>query len=303
MKKIQIFQIYYQDTHKSDLDTAFTPYSNKGVSDNRLEFAVFDKLHHSTKTKNLSYWGAVSWRFQQKTRVEGQQLLDYVSGKLEFDIFYMNASPMNEALFDNCWMQGEVSHPGLIDLAQKVFQCAGLPQELIYEISHSQQYSTANYFVGNRKFWDLYIPFINKVLTAADQKLPAKYKKILHANADPKGLHHGATFVPFLIERLFGVFMKLHADELKFHKIRLLHLEKRLDAHLAGLRLMKDKAIETKSPWLLKIWRNYRNLYLSGYTKPEWREQHLPMMNGDIWLGRSKGPAVKQSPSRSKKSK
>jgi hypothetical protein len=39
--------------------------------------------------------------------------------------------------------------------------------------------------------------------------------------ADDRDLHKGATYVPFIVERLFPIFMKTAGKDLKGHKIAL----------------------------------------------------------------------------------
>jgi hypothetical protein len=43
--------------------------------------------------------------------------------------------------------------------------------------------------------------------------------------------------------------------------------------------------VKGKSEWLLKIWMNYRNLYLQSVCPKEWCAQYLPALNpkGVVW--------------------
>jgi hypothetical protein len=280
---VQIFQIFYRADQQQALEPVFVPYDNSGVKDERLEFGVFESLSKSSQTRRLSLWGAVSWRFGQKTGLTGLDLLNVIEAHPEVDVFFMNSSPINEALFDSGWMQGEISHPGLIKVAQAALAVAGHDPSLVYQPEHSSVYSTANYFVGRSAFWKAYIPFVKGILDAADQKLPEGMRRRLHSNADPKRIHHGATFIPFLVERLFPLFMQTDGRHLRSHKVLLPAREAELNVHLKLLRSMKDEAIVMQSPWLIHAWRNYRNLLLQQMAAPKWCNQHLPMMNAASW--------------------
>jgi hypothetical protein len=280
---VQIYQIYYKEDQLPFLDPAFVGFDNVGVADERLEFGVFERLARSPKTRALNAWGAVSWRFGQKTGLSGQALLDVVDTHPDADVFFMNSLPINEALFDSGWMQGEISHPGLIELAQAVLEASGHESSLVYQPEHSSVYSTANYFVGRSKFWKAYIPFIRSILKAADKKLTVEMKCRLHQNADPKGVHYGATFVPFLVERLFPLFLQTAGQNLRAHRVFLPAKEAELNAHLKLLRSLKDQAIKERSEWLMTVWRNYRNLYFQQMAAKQWSDKHVPMMNLSDW--------------------
>lgn len=278
-----IFQIHFREDQRQSLDPAFEPFDNTGAVDERLEFGVFDRLSVDPKTKGLKAWGAVSWRFGEKTGLTGQALLETVAANPGVDVFYMNALPINEALFDSGWMQGEISHPGLTRLAAEVLRAAGYSKAVVYELEASAMASSANYFVGTPAFWRAYVPFVKSVLEAADQQLPIDMKRLLHSNADPKGMHHGATYVPFIVERLFPLFLKTAGRHLLTHKVNVPTRERALNVHLKILRSLKEQAIQGRSPWMLKVWRNYRNLYLQQTATPTWCNKHLPMMNSALW--------------------
>jgi hypothetical protein len=91
--------------------------------------------------------------------------------------------------------------------------------------------------------------------------------------ADPRDKE--ATYVPFLIERLFPIFLMTAGKNLETFKIALPKPEAALNVHLKLLREMKDVAIKTKSAWLAACWVNYRNLYLTQVNGKEWCLKYL----------------------------
>jgi hypothetical protein len=184
--------------------------------------------------------------------------------------------PENEALYHNLWVQGETSHPQFLSLTQAVFQAAELPLAELSGIESDIYASAANYFIATPKFWALYLPWIQQVLAIANKKLPPKVRDLMHSSvADDRGLHGGATYVPFIVERLFPLFMKAHAASLKSFKVTLPERERELNVHLKLLREMKEISHKTKSAWLAACWVNYRNLYLTQARGQAWCQQNL----------------------------
>lgn len=275
-EEVRIFQIHYQPQHAEYLDPDFEPYDNAGISSPLLEFDVFTKLATSKKVANSKLWGAVSWKFGQKTGTTGAEFRRQIMANPGYDVYFSNAYPHIEALFHNLWMQGETAHPDFLFLCNEIFQVAGLPAELLTEIQPTAEFATANYFVATPAFWKRYIAFIKRVLVAADKKISPKARSILYSSqADQKGLHANATYIPFVVERLFSVFLKTEGLDFKAFKVPLQNREDGINVHLKLLSEMKDVAHRTKSLWLAACWVNYRNLYFSNANGNEWTQKYL----------------------------
>jgi predicted nucleic-acid-binding protein len=117
---------------------------------------------------------------------------------------------------------------------------------------------------------------IFRSLPLADKRMPPNLRDLMHSRmADDRNLHPGATYVPFIVERLFPVFMRSEGKDLKAYKIALPERERELNVHLKLLREMKDVAHRTQSAWLAACWVNYRNLYLSQTNGKAWCEKYL----------------------------
>lgn len=273
---IRIFQIYFEPWQRELLDPAFYPLDNSRGTSELLEFAVFEQLQRNAVTEGASLWGALSWRFGEKSGIQGSEWVKQIVDHPGNDVYYCNPHPLNEALFHNMWLQGETAHPDFLMLCKAFFKAAGLDENELMSVQPSGSYSAANYFVASPKFWQRYIAFVRKTLAAADKGMPAKERDLLHSRmADDRNLHGGATYLPFVVERLFPVFMRSEGKDLKAYKIALPERERELNVHLKLLREMKDVAHRTQSAWLAACWVNYRNLYLSQTNGKAWCEKYL----------------------------
>lgn len=273
---IRIFQIYFEGWQRELLDPAFYPLDNSRSTSELMEFNVFEQLQRNAATQGAALWGALSWRFAEKTGMQGAELVKQIVDHPGYDVYFCNPHPYNEALYHNMWVQGEVSHPQFLDLVRLFYGAAGLDDKELKAIEASGNFTAANYFVASPKFWDLFIPFVKRVLVAADRALDPKVRDLLHSKvADDKSLHAGATYIPFIVERLFTTFMRSEGKGLKSYKVALPERERELNVHLKLLREMKDVAHRTQSAWLAACWVNYRNLYLSQTNGKEWCEKYL----------------------------
>jgi hypothetical protein len=274
---LQIFQIYYEAWQKELLDPQMVPLNNNTpVKSELYEFDVFKKLYETDYVKNLALWGAVSWRFNEKTKLTGKALQEDIIKNPGFDVYFCNPVMEIESLYHNVWMQGEISHPNFLAVALEFFKAAEIPTTELISLESSRNISVANYFIGNQRFWQTYIAWIDKKLSLANKGMAPKIRELMHSKiADDKMLHGGATYVPFIVERLFSVFMHEHQKVLKSHKISLPQSTLDANVHLKLLREMKDTAIATQSKWLAACWVNYRNLYFTQLMGKDWVRENL----------------------------
>jgi hypothetical protein len=272
----RIFQIYFEPWHLELLDPAFEPLNNCGVKSEFFEFDVFERVFSSEEAKATKLWGTLSWRFTEKTGMSGSELISEISAHPGYDIYYCNPYPHNESLFHNMWLQGETVHPRFLEIATAVFEASGLPPEHLYSVQKSETYSAANYFVATDAFWKAYIPFVKRIMGLAETKMSKPMRQLLHSSeADHRNMHSGASYVSFIIERLFPIFMKTAGRKLRGYKVPLPKREEEINIHLRLLREMKDMAHQTNSVWLAACWANYRNLYFSQTNGADWCSTYL----------------------------
>jgi hypothetical protein len=271
----KIFQIFFDAWQRPLVDPLFVPLDNSGPPTEHLEFDLFERLSISEHVKDVPLWGALSWRFTEKTGVSGADLFRIIKANPGHDIYFCNALPQHEALYHNLWVQGETAHPRFLELVRAFLKAAGLPDDT-RDLLPSSYYSTANYFVGSPAFWSAYLPFVRGALIRADRDLPPELREVLHSTAaDDRNVHGGSTYMPFIVERLFPLFMRTAGKGLKPFKLPLTLPEEEMNVHLKLLREMKDAAWRNKSLWLAACWVNYRNLYLSQQHGHDWTRRFL----------------------------
>lgn len=274
--KVRIFQIYYRPEQRQYLEPAFEPYNNEGDNSPLLEFNVFRKLMHSELLRGAGLWGALSWKFKEKTGLSGEQLLQIIAAHPGHDVYYCNPFPELEAVYHNLWLQGEPSHPNFLILCRDFFQAAGLDESAFTQLVPSSHFAASNYFVATPAFWQGYIAFISDVIARAERSMSATAKAMIYsAAADRKAMHAGASYMPFIVERLFGVYLSHAQGQYKTHKFTCEQQEAKLNVHLRLLRQMKDVAISSKSLWLATCWANYRNVYMQQLHGADWCKRYL----------------------------
>lgn len=279
MSDVRIYQIYYRPQQREELDPAFVPYDNIGQLSPLLEFNVFRTIAQLPQSAAPCCWGAVSWKFRQKTGLSGEALLAAIRANPGFDVYFCNPHPDAEALYHNLWMQGETSHPQFVTLAREVFAAAELEPAALEGLWPAALYAAANYFVATPAFWADYLGFVARVLEALPGKLTPLGAALLGSSmADARGAHANASYLPFIVERLFSTF--LLARRGKYRAFKYLTERSRLERniHLQHLREMKDEAAKTRSEWLASCWTHYRRLYLAQVHGKPWLKKYQPLI-------------------------
>jgi hypothetical protein len=99
-----------------------------------MEFAVFEQLQKNAATQGATLWGALSWRFGEKTGMLGNDWVKQIVDHPGYDVYFCNPHTHNEAIFHNMWLQGETSHPNFLEITRAFFQAAGLDEKEIMSI-------------------------------------------------------------------------------------------------------------------------------------------------------------------------
>ena len=271
---LRIFQIYYESWQRDLLDPSFAAIDNSGLKSELEEFLVLERLAKSDYVKGATLWGALSWRFTERTGMKSADWVAAIQADRGKDVYFCDPAPVNEALFHNLWLQGEIAHPRFLEVCVAFFKATKLPLETLSAIVPGDQYATANYFVGTPRFWELYLPWVAELFKVANKNMPPKERDLMHAKATD-GAHKGMSLMPFILERLFPIFMKTAGKDLSYKKIALPALDAQLNVHLKLLREAKNLAHSSKSAWLGALWVNYRNLYFIQTKGKEWCTKYL----------------------------
>ena len=200
-----IYQIFYNNSTKEMVDVSFIPYDNTiPVKEKEFEYGVMRNLYLNNELfkNNKEYAGVLSWKFRQKTGVEGKELFRWLEDNKGYDVYFINPWPENSYMSFNIWHQGEYYHRGIISLVEKLFKEAKIKFDI--RTSNRNTIDTlcfCNYWIANKKFWTIYMKYCEK-LYAAMQNTDIETKKLLHdiqADSQIK-----SAFFAFIMERMFS---------------------------------------------------------------------------------------------------
>ena len=273
---VRVFQLYFEPWQRELIDPAFRPLEVGPSTHEAAEFAVLARLRRHEATAGAALWGVLPWRFTELTGMLGSDWVREIEANPGADLYFCNPWPAQEAIYHNLWCQGEAVHPRFIELGRAFLEAAGLPVSDLSIIHPSGRFAGAHCLVGSPRFWDAYLPFVDRALAQAQRQMPPALRELMRQPLELEGsLHGGSTYLPLILERLLPLFLQTEGSVFRTHRIALPERERELNVHQRLLREMRDMACQTKSAWLAAYWVNYRNLYLSQTESKDWIQQHL----------------------------
>lgn len=223
---MKIYQVYYNEISKKNLDKKFIPYDNsKPLNDKEFEYGVMRNIYlNNNPFKNDKLFGVLSWKFQEKSTIKSKDLTSWINKNKGYDAYICNPWPELSYIFYNLWYQGEYWHPGLIELAEYLFKKANIDIDIRKIRTDSNTCCFCNYWIANQKFWKVYIDTCEKLYKAI-YSCDDNIKNLLF-NTNVYG-DKDVAFFPFIFERMFstilsvGKFKTISFDTLTYKKVNI----------------------------------------------------------------------------------
>jgi len=82
--------------------------------------------------------------------------------------FLLNEALDEDAFYLNVFEHGDAEHPGLKNVAQRLFERLGLPDDLDSLVSDSRNTVFSNYFIAKPRFWRAWLAINEKMFAIAE---------------------------------------------------------------------------------------------------------------------------------------
>ncbi|MCX7125554.1 MAG: hypothetical protein NTU49_07385 [Gammaproteobacteria bacterium] len=207
MQSVTVFQPYFTKDQCQSIDSLFTPFDNiKNPHPKLYEFFLLQSIFNQLDQLQSDYVGLFSLKFSKKSLLEAKDVMSHIQNNPGYDVYLFNPYPQEDFMFYNIWDHGEFSHPGIkkitqfaLDKTNSGIKISGLNRPLGKSLF-------CNFWVGSKAFWHRYFNFLQPIAEFMIKNPEVYFIDTIYGGFDP------AVFFPFIVERLFSMFLMTHED-------------------------------------------------------------------------------------------
>jgi hypothetical protein len=168
MAAVHIHQIRYASDQ--ELDPGFAVLDNSAnLRPDWFEYWPIRTFLSGAQLDENAFYGFLSPRFQQKTNLDAAAVNRFIERcPASTDVALFSPSIHNSAFFLNVFEHGESEHPGLFDVARRVFARIGQPQHLEDLVSDSRNTVHSNFFIARPRFWRAWLALNEQIFQIAE---------------------------------------------------------------------------------------------------------------------------------------
>lgn len=170
MHALHIYQILNHYTRREELDSGFGVLDNS--SNPRPDWFEYWPIRGFLCSEALdedAYYGFLSPKFRLKTGLSSAAVREFIlEGCGAADVVLFSPSIHNSAFFLNVFDHGDAEHPGLKEVARRLFERLGLPGDLDALVSDSRNTVHSNYFIAKPRYWRAWLSINERLFTIAE---------------------------------------------------------------------------------------------------------------------------------------
>ena len=154
--KVEIYQIFYDQSTKASLDPGFIPLDNCHPNESEwYEFLPILNFLNDNELENNVWYGFLSPKFIEKVGATAADINEIILHNHDrANVILLSPEWDQVAYFKNIFEQGEFCHPGLLELSQKFIESAGINLNLSDQMMDSSNTVFSNYVVAKKEYWD-----------------------------------------------------------------------------------------------------------------------------------------------------
>ena len=184
MTTCKLHQIYYSAESLQALDPGFIPLNNSQGRQDWMEYWPIREYFLNNPVGDDELVGFFSPRFFEKTGLTAADVKAHIQANRGHDVYLYNPYFHLAAWHPNLFIQGELSHPGLINTLEDILRKININLKIDELIMSSINTVYCNYFVANVKFWKEWLTLceyifqiseINKSVNSSDLRNKTKY--------------------------------------------------------------------------------------------------------------------------------
>jgi hypothetical protein len=170
MRAMHIHQILNHYTPRQDLDPGFEVLDNsRNERPDWFEYWPIRKYLLGEALDEDAFYGFLSPKFNLKTGLTAAAVREFIlAADPAAEVILFSPSIHNSAYYLNVFEHGEAEHPGLKNVAKRLLERLGLPNDLDSLVSDSRNTVHSNYFIAKPRFWRAWLAINEKMFAIAE---------------------------------------------------------------------------------------------------------------------------------------
>src|SRR5882724_842756 len=170
MHAMHIYQILTPYTSRQELDPGFEVLDNS--ANERPDWFEYWPIRTFLRNEALdenAFYGFLSPKFTRKTSLNSAAVREFIlAADSATDVILLSPSIHNSAYYLNVFEHGDAEHPGLKNVAKRLFERLELPDDLDSLVSDSRNTVHSNYFIARPRFWRAWLAINEKMFAIAE---------------------------------------------------------------------------------------------------------------------------------------
>lgn len=169
MPAMHAYQILNHYTPPGDLDPGFGVLDNS--ANERPDWYEYWPIRKFLSTQPLdedAFYGFLSPKFRHKTNLGAAQVRKVVDLAGAVDVILLSPSIHNSAYYLSVFEHGDAEHPGLAQVAARLFERVGRPVDWARFMSDSTNTVHSNYFLAKPRFWRAWLAITEQMFVIAE---------------------------------------------------------------------------------------------------------------------------------------
>jgi len=170
MQAMHIYQILTHYISRQELDPGFKVLDNSANErPDWFEYWPIRRFLLSEALDENAFYGFLSPKFMLKTSLSSGAVREFMlAADSATDVVLLSPSIHNSAYYLNVFEHGDAEHPGLKNVAKRLFERLELPNDLDSLVSDSRNTVYSNYFIAKPRFWRAWLAINEKIFAIAE---------------------------------------------------------------------------------------------------------------------------------------
>ncbi len=170
MHAMHIYQILNHYTSRQELDPGFKVLDNS--ANERPDWFEYWPIRRFLLNEALdedAFYGFLSPKFKLKTSLSADVVRESVlAADSATDVILLSPSIHNSAYYLNVFEHGDAEHPGLKNVAGRLFERLDMQSDLDSLVSDSRNTVHSNYFIAKPRFWRSWLAVNERMFAIAE---------------------------------------------------------------------------------------------------------------------------------------